>query len=178
MLVHHVVARHGDNGLEVLRMPLEGKGEALPVFSARWVARQYLCAEAPGGGWYARACPPDEMISLLAGPCAGVEWVALDPMRGRRSVGELANVMPRENFVDYLLCSRAPFLLRRRDFETIGDAHMDERTLGSGRQEALGDVTMLLDTKARRPWRAASATGSVTGPRVQGGPSGGENDPG
>ena len=34
VLVHHVVARHGDKGLEVFRMPLEGKGEALPVFSA------------------------------------------------------------------------------------------------------------------------------------------------
>ena len=57
VLVHHVVARQGDKGLEVLRMPLEGKGEALPVFSARWVARGYLFAEAPGGGWYVRACP-------------------------------------------------------------------------------------------------------------------------
>jgi hypothetical protein len=121
VLVHHVVARHGDEGLEVLRVPLEGKGEALPVFSVGWAARQYLFAEAPGGGWYTTACPPNEMISVLAGPCAGVEWVALDPRLGR-SGGEVANVMPRENFVHYLLGSRAPSLLRPSDFETIGGA--------------------------------------------------------
>lgn len=111
VLMHHVVARRGDEGLEVLRMPLEGKGEALPVFSAGWAARGYMFAEARGGGWHARVCTPDEMISLLAGPCAGVGWVALDPRPSYRSRIEAANMMPRENFVDYLLCSRAPFSL-------------------------------------------------------------------
>ena len=48
--LHYVVVRHGDKGLEVLRIRLEGKGEALPVFSAAWAARGYLFAEAPGGG--------------------------------------------------------------------------------------------------------------------------------
>ena len=119
---HHVVARDGDEGLEVLRVPMEGKGQVLPVFSAGWAARGYLFAEAPGGGWYARAYTSDEMISMLAGPCAGVEWVALDSRPGRRSAGGAANVMPRKHFVDYLLCSRAPSFLRRWDFETIESA--------------------------------------------------------
>src|SRR5215203_3206423 len=100
---HHVVARDGDKGLEVLRVPLEGKGLVLPVFSAGWAARGYLFAEAPGGGWYVRVCTPGQLISLLVGPCAGVEWIALDPRPGPRSGGEAANLMPRENFVDYLL---------------------------------------------------------------------------
>ena len=117
--VHHVVARYSDKGLEVLRMPLGGRGETLPVFSAGWAARGYLFAEAPGVGWYVKSCTPGELFSLLAGPCARVEWVALDPRPGR-SGGEAANVMPREHFADYLLCSRAPSLLRRKDFETIG----------------------------------------------------------
>jgi hypothetical protein len=118
---HHVVARDGDKGLEVLRIPLEGKAETLPVFTAGWAARGYLFAEAPGGGWYVRTCTPGELASLIIGLCAGVEWVALDPRPGR-SGGEAANVMPRENFVDYLLCSRAPSLLRGSDFGTIGGA--------------------------------------------------------
>lgn len=104
--LHHVVAREGDEGFEVLRVPLagmEGKGEVLPVFSAGWVARGYLFAEAPGGGWYVRACTPDELASLLLWRCAGVEWVALDPRPGPRIGGEAATVMPRESFVDYLL---------------------------------------------------------------------------
>ena len=119
--LHYVVIRHGDEGLEVLRIPLEGKGRVLPVFSAGWAARGYLFAEAPGGGWYVRACTPGELVSLLVGRYASVEWVALDPMPGRGG-GEAANVMPRENFVDYLLCSRAPSLLRPSDVEIIGGA--------------------------------------------------------
>jgi hypothetical protein len=73
VLMHHVVARQGDKGLEMLRIPLQGKGETLPVFSAGWAARGYLFAEAPGGGWHVKPCGPDELISLLTGPCARVE---------------------------------------------------------------------------------------------------------
>src|SRR3712207_784851 len=89
-------------------MPLKGNGEVLPVFSAGWAARGYLFAEAPGGGWYVNACAPGELFSLLVGPCAGVEWVALDPRPGPRSGGRAANIMPRENFVDYLLSLTRP----------------------------------------------------------------------
>jgi hypothetical protein len=121
VLVHHVVARQGDKGLEVLRISLQGKGETLPVFTAGWAACRYLFAEPPGGGWYVRACTPGELVSLLVGLYASVEWVALDPMPGRGG-GEAANVMPRENFVDYLLYSRAPSLLRPSDVEIIGGA--------------------------------------------------------
>jgi hypothetical protein len=101
--LHYVVTRDGDEGLEVLLAPLEGKGQVLPAFSAGWAAQGYLFAEAPGGGWYVRACTPGELVSLLVGPCASVEWVALDPRPGPRRGGEAATVMPWENFVDYLL---------------------------------------------------------------------------
>jgi hypothetical protein len=133
VLMHHVVARQGDKGLEVLRIPLQGKGETLPVFSAGWAARGYLLAEeAPGWGWYVRACTPGELVSLLVGLCAGVEWVALDPRPGGE--GETANVMPRENFVDYLLYSRATSLLRWSDFETTGGApYGRERSVAEGK---------------------------------------------
>ncbi|ABG04775.1 hypothetical protein Rxyl_1816 [Rubrobacter xylanophilus DSM 9941] len=107
--VHHVVARRDGAGLELLRVPLVGRGEALPVFSAGWAARGYLFAEAPGGGWHVRACSPEEMISLLSGSGAGVGWVALDPVPGRGGTGA-PNVMPRENFLDYLRCLGAPAL--------------------------------------------------------------------
>src|SRR5215212_6832399 len=127
--LHYVVAREGEKGLEVLRVPLEGKGGVLPVFSAGWAARGYLFAEAPGGGWHVKACGPDELISLLTGPCARVEWVALDPRPGR-SGAEAANVMPRENFVDYLLCSRAPLWPRGNEPEATGGDPHGERTIG------------------------------------------------
>jgi hypothetical protein len=107
--VHYVVVRHGEKGLEVMRIRLEGRGEVLPVFSAGWAARGYLFAEAPGGGWYVSTYTPAELISLLVGPCAGVEWMALDPRPGPRSGGEVANLMPRANFFDYLLGLTRPF---------------------------------------------------------------------
>ena len=107
--LHYVVVRDGEKGLEVLRIRLEGKGDVLPVFSAAWASRGYLFAEAPGGGWYVSAFTPAKLISLLVGPCAGVEWVALDPRPGPRSGGEVANLMPRENFVDYLQGLTRPF---------------------------------------------------------------------
>ena len=48
--LHYVVARHGDEESEVLRIPLEAKGRVLPVFAAGWAARRYLFAEVPRGG--------------------------------------------------------------------------------------------------------------------------------
>lgn len=105
-LAHYVVARRGGEDLEVLRVPMEGKGETVPVFSAGWAARGYLFAEAPGGGWHVEACAPDELVSLLTE--SGIEWVALDSRPGRRRGYETANMMPRENFVDYLLFFRVP----------------------------------------------------------------------
>jgi hypothetical protein len=68
------------------------------------------------------------MISILAGPFTGVEWVALDPIPGRRSAGGVANVMPRENFADYLLCrlpEKARYVLVRR----YGPDYRDPPTL-------------------------------------------------
>jgi hypothetical protein len=100
--LHYVVARDGEKGLEVLCVPSKVKGGVLPAFSARWAARGYLFAEAAGGGWYVRACTSAELVSLLVGPCAGVEWIMLDSRPGHPA-GEAANIMPRENFVDYLL---------------------------------------------------------------------------
>ena len=100
--MHCVVVRDGEKGLEVLRVPVRGKGEALPVFSAGWAARGYLFAEVPGGGWYVKTCAPGELVSLHVGPCAGIDWVMLDPRPGHH-IEEVANLMPWENFVDYLL---------------------------------------------------------------------------
>lgn len=118
VLVHYVLVGKSDEGLEVLRMPLEGRGEVLPVFSAGWAARGYMFAEAPGRGWYAKACTPDEMIFLLDGPGANVELVAFDPRPGR-SGSEATNVMPRESFVDYLSSSRARLPLLAQNVETV-----------------------------------------------------------
>jgi hypothetical protein len=116
--LHYVVVRHGDEGSEVLRIPLEAKGRVLPVFSAGWAARGYVFAEAPGGGWYVRPCTPGELVSLIVGPCAGVELVALDPRPGPRSGGEAATGHAVGELRGLPVGFDAPpFLLRRGDFE-------------------------------------------------------------
>lgn len=106
VLTHHVLIAHGEEGFEVLRIPLHGGGEAFPVFSAGWAARGYLFAEAPGAGWYVKTYTPDEMIALLDGAGTNVEWVAFDPIPDHRG-SETTNVMPRESFMHYLSSSRA-----------------------------------------------------------------------
>ena len=75
VLVHHVVARQGNRGLEVLCIPLEGKGETLPVFTAGWAAHGYLFAGvAPGGGWYVRACLVSSSPFLLGSTPVLIGW--------------------------------------------------------------------------------------------------------
>ena len=158
---HYVVVRHGDEGLEVLRVPVGGRGETLPVFSAGWAARGHLFAEAPGGGWNVKACAPDELTSLLAGPCARVEWVALDPRpqreRGgkRHAAGELRGLP-----VGF---DASLFLLRWGYFRTSegGDTWAKRQSLAEGRK--LCERQRYCWTW-RTPVRGAAAS-SMAGPR-------------
>lgn len=119
--MHYVVVRQGDEGLEVLCISLKAKGEVFPVFSVGWAARAYLFAEASDKGWYAKACDADEIISLLDSLRDRVEWVALDASPDRQDQGEVANVMPRESFVDYLSCFHNPASLLRGVVEAVED---------------------------------------------------------
>lgn len=105
VLVHYTVVRQGEEGFEVLRVPLSRGGEALPVFSVGWAARAYGVARADEG-WYAKAYDAAEITALLDSLGDSVGWVALDPDPDRRVRGGAANVMPRERFVDYLSCFR------------------------------------------------------------------------
>ena len=55
--------------------------EALPVFSHEEEAELFLCLGGVGDGWRIRESAAGEIISLLCGPCVGVESVVLDPSR-------------------------------------------------------------------------------------------------
>ena len=125
--LHQVVARRGDRGLEILRVPSGRRDQVLPVFTAGWAARGYLFAEATGWGWHVRECSPGELVSLLFGFCADVGWVALDPRPGHRSGGLAASAMPRDNFIDYLLSSRGSSSLRRSDLREDREGIPGER---------------------------------------------------
>ena len=64
----------------VLTLDPGGAGETLPIFSFEEEAEAFLLLAALGTGWQTRMTTAEELSSLLYGPCAGVERVALDPL--------------------------------------------------------------------------------------------------
>jgi hypothetical protein len=91
--------------LEVLATGLVGGEEAMPVFSHEEEAELFLRLWKAGfDGWQARESSAGELISVLYGPCASVERVALDPlpeMLLERTVGLVS--LSRKRFVDLVL---------------------------------------------------------------------------
>ena len=75
-----LIARHRTGGMEVLTAYLARGGEALPVFSLEDDANAFLRLGELGDDWRARETAGGELVSVLCGPCAGVERVVLDPI--------------------------------------------------------------------------------------------------
>ena len=75
-----LIARHRTGGMEVLTANLARGGEALPVFSLEDDANAFLRLGELGDDWRARETAGGELVSVLCGPCAGVERVVLDPI--------------------------------------------------------------------------------------------------
>lgn len=110
-----LIARNENGRLEVLATGLlAGAEEALPVFSHKEEAEMFLSLWEVGfDGWQARESTPGELISVLYGPCASVERVALDPlpeMVTQRTI-ELVS-LSRERFVDLVLSRKRPLTRR------------------------------------------------------------------
>ncbi len=76
----------------------------LPVFSFRGEGESFLHSEALAADWWSRETTAGELVSVLLGPCARVEKVALDPLPGLRE-RELAGLvsMGRRDFVRHLM---------------------------------------------------------------------------
>lgn len=110
-----LIARNETSRLEVLATGLADTEKAMPVFSHEEEAELFLGLWEVGvGGWQARESSAGEIISVLCGPCASVERVALDPlpeMLVERTVGLVS--LSRERFVD-LVMSREQPLARRK----------------------------------------------------------------
>ena len=66
--------------LKMLTINLCGDREALPVFSFKEEAEMFLQFAVPDKGWFVRETTTGELISVLYGPCAGVERIVLDPL--------------------------------------------------------------------------------------------------
>jgi hypothetical protein len=115
-LVYWLIARNDNRRLEVLTTGESGSEEALPVFSHEEEAEMFLrLGLVTFEGWQVRESTVGELISVLYGPCAGVECVALDPlpeMLAERTV-ELVS-LSRERFVDLVLSRKRPLIRRER----------------------------------------------------------------
>jgi len=91
--------------LEVLITSLADGRRVMPVFSFEEEAALFLCLCAQGG-WQVRPTGPGELVSLLCGPCRGVELVALDPVSDAEpDVMNRLVSLERGRFVDVLLSS-------------------------------------------------------------------------
>ena len=111
-----LIARNENGPLEVLATG-EASGEgALPVFSHEEEAEMFLrLGPVVFDGWQVRESTAGELISVLYGPCAGVERVALDPLPEMvvgRTVGLVS--LSRERFVELVLSRERPLARRER----------------------------------------------------------------
>ncbi len=107
-LPYYVIARYEANGLELLQVPLKSGEDTLPVFSSEVVARDFLLSSAlKQDDWYVRESYAGELVSLLLGLCAGVEWVRIDPLPGEQAAeANAAEIAHWESFVGLLLGSK------------------------------------------------------------------------
>jgi hypothetical protein len=105
-----LIAKNKNGRLEVLATDLAGGEEVMPVFSHEQEAEMFLGLWEVGfDGWQARESTVGEIISVLCGPCASVERVALDPLPEmvlERTVGLVS--LSRERFMDLVLNRAQP----------------------------------------------------------------------
>src|SRR5918998_1994509 len=100
-----LIAKNENDRLKVLVTDHTGSEEAMPVFSHEEEAEMFLGLWEVGfDGWQARESTVGEIISVLCGPSASVERVALDPLPEmvlERTVRLVS--LSRERFVDLML---------------------------------------------------------------------------
>lgn len=104
-----LITKNEGGRIEVLTNGLaSGEEEVLAVFSYKEEAEAFLGLwEAGGDGWRARESTAGELISVLYGPCAGVEKVALDPLPEMVAQSTLGLVsLGRERFINLVLSRR------------------------------------------------------------------------
>lgn len=102
VLLHYAIAPREDNDPKLFRVRLASSEEALPVFTSKRSALEFV--DSNDLGWRVREYSPGELVSTLLGPCTEVKWVLLDPLpEDLATANDPTNLMHWERFVDYLL---------------------------------------------------------------------------
>jgi hypothetical protein len=105
-----IIASQQNNLMDVLTIHQDDDRELLAVFSFEEEAETFLCLLGDGEkkkGWSSRETTPGELVSVLLGPCANAQGVALDPLPltlGRAMLPYIS--VTRERFVEDLLGGR------------------------------------------------------------------------
>jgi hypothetical protein len=100
-----MIARHDANGRLQPLCVRAGTSRVLPVFSFEEEAEMFLLLGGyDSSGWRARESSAGELVSVLCGPLADVEGVALDPLPEMLEGGTIELVeVGRRRFVGQLL---------------------------------------------------------------------------
>ena len=93
---------------DLLTVNLDGTGQALPVFSFEKEAETFLWLQTTEDGQKVRETTPEQLVSILYGPCADVGRVMLDPLPeiGARILNSLLG-MNRNDFVELVIGARS-----------------------------------------------------------------------
>jgi hypothetical protein len=102
-----IITSYQNKRMEVLTIDPDVEGSFLAVFSFEEEAEAFLGLLVDGEenrkGWRSEQKKAGELVSVLLGPCAGVERVALDPLPlpAGRAMLPLVSVS-RDTFLGYL----------------------------------------------------------------------------
>jgi len=101
-------AKDGFGQPDLLRVDLDGAGEALPIFSFEEEAEMFLWLQTTEDGREVRGTTPGQLVSILYGPCAHVGRVMLDPLPeiGASMQTSLLG-MDRNDFVESVMGARS-----------------------------------------------------------------------
>jgi hypothetical protein len=113
-----LITKNAHGRIEVLTLDCR---QTLPVFSHKEEAEMFLRLGGMDDGWRVSESRVGELVSVLYGPCAGVEEVALDPlpeMVAERIVGLVSQA--RECFIERILARRLRGLWERRQRSGVG----------------------------------------------------------
>jgi hypothetical protein len=77
-----IITCYQNNQLNMLTIDPASNGGFLAIFSFKEEADMFisLLEDNEKDGWHSKQTSAGELVLLLLGPCAGVRWVALDPL--------------------------------------------------------------------------------------------------